>query len=247
MGLDATTFVLEIVNFLVLLWLLNRFLYRPVQAAIARRQRQTEEAAQALEAQRAALDAGQRELQQARAALDAERASMHQALEEEIAAERTRRLDALRAELDDERTKAQARLAEEQKQEARLQETAAAQRAQAFVRHYVERLAGPELEHAITGLFLSDLAALEPEARDRLRSTPGGGAIEIATAFDPPETERREVEAGLLSALGRPVSARWTIDPALIAGISVRLDGQLLEASLARALVAFAPGSSVPT
>ena len=40
MGLDTTTFVLEIVNFLILLWLLNRFLYRPVQAAIARRQQQ---------------------------------------------------------------------------------------------------------------------------------------------------------------------------------------------------------------
>jgi len=247
MGLDATTFVLEIVNFLVLLWLLHRFLYRPVQAAIAKRQRQAEEAAQELATQRAALDARQRELQKARAALDDERASMQQALGAEIAAERARRLDALRTELDDERTKAQTRSALEQQQEARRQEAAAAQRAQAFVRRYLERLAGPELERAITGLFLSDLAALGPEARDRLRSSPAGGTIEIATAFAPPDSERREVEASLLTTLGRTVSARWTIDPALIAGISVRLDGQLLEASLARALAAFAPGSNVPT
>lgn len=247
MGLDATTFILEIVNFLVLLWLLHRFLYRPVQAAIARRQQKAEEARLALDTQRAALDAGQRELQQARAAFGRERASMQQDLAAEIAAERERQLAALRTELADERTKAQARLEVEQKQEARRQEAAAAQRAQAFVRRYLERLAGPELERAITGLFLSDLAALAPEARDRLRADPSGGTIEIATAFPPPDTERRGVESALLSALGRPVSARWTIDPALIAGISVRLDGQLLEASLARALAAFVPGSSVPT
>ena len=64
MGLDLTTFVLEIVNFLVLLWLLSHFLYRPVQAAIARRQQQAEQARQALEAQRLSLEAKQTELQQ---------------------------------------------------------------------------------------------------------------------------------------------------------------------------------------
>ena len=37
MELDWTTFWLEIVNFLVLVWLLKRFLYRPVADAVARR------------------------------------------------------------------------------------------------------------------------------------------------------------------------------------------------------------------
>ena len=32
MELDWTTFVLEIVNFLVLVWILQRYLYRPVLA-----------------------------------------------------------------------------------------------------------------------------------------------------------------------------------------------------------------------
>ncbi|HUL68076.1 MAG TPA: F0F1 ATP synthase subunit delta [Burkholderiaceae bacterium] len=244
MELDATTFVLEIVNFLILLWLLNRFLYRPVQAAIARRQRQAEDAARALDAQRAVLDDGQRQLQVARGVLDAERDTERQRLATEIAAERTRRLDALRTELEDERTKAKARWTAEQKQEARRQDEAAARRAEAFVRHYLERLAGPELERAITGLFLSDLAALATEPRDRLRAQAGGGAIEIATAFTPAETERSRIEAGLLAALGPPVAAHWTIDSSLIAGIAVRLDGHQLEASLARSLVAFAPDSS---
>lgn len=37
MTIDPFTFALEIVNFLVLLWLLHRFLYRPIQEAIAER------------------------------------------------------------------------------------------------------------------------------------------------------------------------------------------------------------------
>jgi F-type H+-transporting ATPase subunit b len=38
MNFDWTTFVLEVINFLILVWLLKRFLYRPVLDAVARRQ-----------------------------------------------------------------------------------------------------------------------------------------------------------------------------------------------------------------
>ena len=37
MELDWTTFILELINFLVLIWLLNRFLYKPVMKVIAQR------------------------------------------------------------------------------------------------------------------------------------------------------------------------------------------------------------------
>ncbi len=37
MELNWTTFALEIVNFLILVWILKRFLYKPVLEAIARR------------------------------------------------------------------------------------------------------------------------------------------------------------------------------------------------------------------
>ena len=37
MQIDATTFVLQLVNFVVLVWILHRFLYRPVLAAIDKR------------------------------------------------------------------------------------------------------------------------------------------------------------------------------------------------------------------
>ena len=37
-----STFLLEIINFLVLVWLLHRFFYRPVLDIVAERQRQIE-------------------------------------------------------------------------------------------------------------------------------------------------------------------------------------------------------------
>ena len=37
MEFDWTTFILEIINFLILVWILKRFLYRPVLGVVARR------------------------------------------------------------------------------------------------------------------------------------------------------------------------------------------------------------------
>ncbi len=37
MELDWSTFLLQIINFLVLVWILNRFLYQPVMKVIAER------------------------------------------------------------------------------------------------------------------------------------------------------------------------------------------------------------------
>jgi F-type H+-transporting ATPase subunit b len=241
MGLDATTFVLEIVNFLVLLWLLSRFLFRPVQAAITRRQREDEAAKQALEAQRLAVAAQQKDVAQARARLDVEREAAREKLSAEIAEERARRLDALNAELDEERVKAQARAAARSAEEARREDERAARRAQEFLRRFLARLAGPELERAIAALFVADLAALDAEARKRLAETFAGAAVAAATAFEATEALRQQVEKAVRALLGRTVAVHWQIDPALVAGISVRLDGHLLEASLARALDAFGP------
>jgi F-type H+-transporting ATPase subunit b len=247
MGLNATTFILEIVNFLVLLWLLSHFLYRPVQAAIAKRQQQAEQASHALADERAAVQAQQEALRQARAGFDVEREAARQKLSADIAAERKRRLAALDAELEDERAKARARMAAQRGEDARRQDAEATQRVQERLRDYLGRLAGPELEQAITRLFLADLAGLTPDALHTLRAAPASAALEIATSFEPTDEQRRSVEAALTQALGPQPPAQWRIDPALIAGISVRLDGHLLEASLARALDAFVPTTEAGT
>lgn len=240
MGFDATTFVLEIVNFLVLLWLLTRFLFRPVQAFIARRQQEAESARQAL------ADQG-RQLQEERAGLARQRAEQELArdaalrqLADDIAAERTRRMVALEQALADERARAAARMAAQQQQAQRQLDAQAATRADAFLRGYLARLAGPELEQAIIGLFLHDLAALDDAARHRLLASPPDGPIEIATAYLPGDTLRQRVEASLAALFGKPVGARWSLDPAVVAGLIVKLDGHVIGATLAHALDAFA-------
>lgn len=239
MGLDATTFILEIINFLVLLWLLTRFLYRPLQAAISKRQQAEEQARQALEAQRAELKAQADAFAAQQAAQTAQRDAALKQVEADVDAERARRLAALDADMTAERARAEAQLAAQQAQQQRTLDAAATQRAEEFLRGYLQRLAGAELERAIIGLFLADIAALDAAQRQPLQATPAAAVVDIATAFAPDAATRHDIEAAITALLGRTPTCRWQIDTALAAGISVRLDGHVLEASLARALDAF--------
>ena len=239
MGLDLTTILLEIVNFLVLLWVLTRFLYRPVLAMIVRRQQQTEAASATLAADRVALQAAQASLAGAQAGLLRQRESAMQRLDADMRTERERRLALLNEEMGVEREQALARLAEQQAQQRSVLDAVAATRAETFLRDYLRRLAGPELEHALAELFLADLAALPQAQRYALIDPDAEGVAEISTVFEWTDAMRLRVENALCSALNRTLACHWRSDPDMLSGLSARVGGHVLEVSLARSLDAF--------
>ena len=244
MELDATTFILEVINFLVLVWLLGRFLYRPVQSALKARAAADQAQMQAVAAERAKLEADRAELQRQQADLAAQRSQAMAALDADISAQRQARLQALEDELQEERNKARARLEQERARACEHNEQALRQRMSAFLGSYLQRMASPAMEAAIIDLFLADLAQQSDAAQQVLRNgwTPEQPPppFDISTAFPPSEVQQRQVEAQLSKLLGLTPQMRWNIYPPLIAGICVHLPGYQLEASLHRGMDAFA-------
>lgn len=76
MTLDWWSLGLQAVNFLILAWLLGRVFWRPVSAAIARRQETAQEMLDAGQATQARADAALAEVQRARDGIAAERDAM---------------------------------------------------------------------------------------------------------------------------------------------------------------------------
>ena len=70
MNLEPTTLVFELVNFLVLLWVLQRLVYRPLHQAIHARREELAEERAGLQAQREALEKEQTELDEGLDRLD---------------------------------------------------------------------------------------------------------------------------------------------------------------------------------
>lgn len=242
MSIDWSTFVLEIINFLVLVWILQRFLYRPVLAVINRRRADIERTL----AEAGTREAAARELEaRYQGRLDAwekERAAARADLARQLEAERARQLEAIDVELRQERAKAQA--AEERRLAERRQESERAALASGvrFAARLLHATAGPETEGRLIDLAVAELAALSAERLQALRAgwVSAADTARIASAYDLDERRRAAVLAALARVAGREVRTQMQRDPQLVAGIRIVLGDWALGANIADELQAFA-------
>ncbi len=235
MELDWSTFLLEVINFLILVWLLKRFLYRPVLDMVAKRRQKIEaELAQAAKGQGEAADLKQQYEarlvdweQEKRAALDA--------LEQQIDQERGKRLQQLDAELQQQRLKHQARDEQQQSQWRAQAETEALQLGGAFAARLLQALACPELDLRLQQLFIEQLAALPESSLRELREgwQEGDTRIEVLSAAALDATRQQAIRQALEQKLGqRDGQWQFSRDEQLIAGLRVSIGGWTLGANL---------------
>ncbi len=243
MNLDWTTLLLEVLNFLVLVWILKRFLYQPVLDVLdARQARVKEEMSQAKEAQQegAAL---RQDYEDRLGSWAQEREKLRQKLEQELEQQRVSGMDRIRQSLADEDAKARARsAATTAANEARLIHEATGA-AYGNVAAMLQRLASPELTSGIAGLLVEDLADLPSEQLVALRAAAAKlgpeGTAEIAAAHPLADATVKKIERALGTAAGQRLAVAVTIEPALIAGLRIAVGESLLHASLGDELTFF--------
>ncbi|MBS4050206.1 MAG: F0F1 ATP synthase subunit B [Methylomonas sp.] len=243
MQLDWTTFILEVINFLVLLWILQRFLYKPVMASLdARQQRIRQETASAeqLRNEAEALRL-QYETRLAEWAKEYD-ASRHQ-LEAELQQTRGKALDELRKSLLDEAAKKQVRDSAviAAHETALIREAAAEAYRQAA--QMLVRLASPALTEAIVEMFLADLAALSDSELATLRKAGQAlipeSLVEVRAAHALDAARQDSISQALATAAGRLLTPSFAEDAGLIAGIRVVVGECQLHANLLDELAFF--------
>lgn len=238
MRFDWWTLALQTVNFAVLVWLLHRFLYRPVLRAIDARRAELD--AQGAEAARIETEARTR-----LATIDAERAG--------IAAERAAALKAAAAKAEE---AAAARHAQAERDAAGVldeaRKTLAAERDQALAE---TRKAALDLGTEVARRLLAEvpmelraeawlarleqhLAGLSAAERAELSTGLGGGTLRVVTAMPLPEAVTSEWRDRLHRALGQNVSIAFDVDDALVAGAELHFPQAILRFSWRSALAA---------
>ncbi len=100
MQIDWWTLALQAINFVVLVWLLHRFLYRPVRAVIEKRRAFSERAFAEAAEQKAAAAAAEARLEADRAQMNDERHALIAKVHEEMSAERDKILADARQDAD---------------------------------------------------------------------------------------------------------------------------------------------------
>ena len=242
MELNWSTFLLEIINFLVLVWILKHFFYKPVMNAIARRRSVIEKSLHDANTLHEAAEVLRVQYENRLAEWEKERQAAQISLDREIETERTRRMEALRDTLGEERKKAQ--VIEQRRLETnrlRTEEMALAQGAQ-FATRLLSVAAGPELEQRLLDLLLKELTALPPKQLSTLRAAAGKTAdrILVASTYPLNDATRLSLENTLASVLEVTTPFHYEQDKELLAGLRVTMGSWVLRANLQDELKSFA-------
>jgi len=240
--LSWSTFLLEIINFLVLVWILKRFLYRPVLDVIARRRAGIERTLSDAKALHDEAQALREQYEQRLTRWEDERQEGRAQLQHEIEEERARRMDELQDLLAREREKAQV-IERRELAEAlhRNQETALTHGAR-FASQLLEFASGPELETRLLELLLDEIGSLSTERLEALRDgirKPASDVV-ISSAFPLADVQRARLTEALTTTLAMDVSPRYGEDPELLAGLCVSIGSWTLGANLRDELKGFA-------
>jgi F-type H+-transporting ATPase subunit b len=240
MNFDLTTFVLEAVNFLVLLWLLQRFFYKPVLKVIDARQQQIKSQIEETNCQRSEAMQLKQQYEQRLDEWDKEKTNLRSSLHLELQAEREKQLIEIRTEIDKEK-KISTAATERQMQDAlrKCEQTALALAAD-FVTKLLQELVSPELEKKICEIFVRDLQK-QTDAGMRLGNGNGDLAslVEVFTVYPLTPDEVATVETNVNGLAHRVCTYKYSCDSDLIAGIRVVIGGNILQANLRDAICFF--------
>lgn len=242
MLIDWFTVGAQLLNFLILVWLMKRFLYQPVLDAIAAREQKI--AAQLADAAASKSEAQkqQAEFRQKNEAFDEQRAELLRQARDAAKAERERlQLDAREA-----ADAASAALTRSLLSDARHLHAEVTRQTQDQVfdisRRVLGDLASVSLEQQACEVFIQRLRAVDGAARATL-----GEALEAATdakpamlrsAFELPAVQQAAIRASLNESFGKPIPLKFETAPDLVSGIELSAQGQKLAWSIADYLVA---------
>jgi F-type H+-transporting ATPase subunit b len=241
MNLDWSTFLLEIINFLVLVWILKRFLYKPVLDVIERRKAGITKTLSDAQVMRDEAELLKRKYEERLVALEREGEQARVALDEGLQAERERRLAVLRQAVEEERKKHDVLEVRRLREQARATEQAAVDHGAQFAARLLGRIASPEVEARLVDLFLEELARQSDERRQAVRQAfqEVGGPITVSSAYPLEAARRTAVTEALGKWLGQTVACQFAEDRAQLAGLRVTIGPWILEADLQRELKLF--------
>jgi F-type H+-transporting ATPase subunit b len=242
--IDWFTVGAQALNFVVLVWLMKRFLYKPILDAIdAREKRIAAELADAA-AIKAEADRERDEFQRKNEEFDQQRAALLSKATEEAKAERQRLLDDARKAAGALSVKRQEAL----RNDARRLNQAITRRTQhevfAIARKALTDLATTSLEERLGEVFTRRLREMDGKVKDALGKAlkAASGPALVRSAFDMPVEQRAAIQNALNGTFSAEIRVQFETAPDVISGIELTTDGHKVAWSIADYLASLEKG-----
>lgn len=233
--IDWFTVIAQVINFLILVWLLKRFLYKPILNAVDAREKKVADELKNADAKEAEAQKEKDEFKHKNEEFDQQRNDLLNKAKEDAKAERQRLFEQVRNEASDLRSKQQEAL----RNEEQLLSQEIGRRTQQEVFNIAQKvltdLAGTSLEERAVDVFAQNLHNLKDNEKKQLASALSASSSQalIRTAFDLPQAQRDSIQKAIKETLGIETQSRFETAPDLVSGIELIADGQKVAWSIA--------------
>lgn len=234
MQIDWITVSAQIVNFLILVWLLKRFLYQPIIRAMERREKHI--AGQLDDATKREQQANEqrRQYEEKQHQLDQQREQLLAKAKEDAGQEKYRLLDEARGEITEKQTHWQRQVEQEKEEFLKTLRDQAGDVIESIARKALADLADAELEEQIIQSFINRLKSLDDESRKALTKT--SGTIQVSSSFALSSDTRSQVTRAIHENIIDNIDVQYTESPELICGIELLAEGRQLSWNVANYL-----------
>lgn len=228
MHIDWFTFFAQVVNFLILIFLLKRFLYKPVVEAMDRREEMI--AGRIEEARLKLTEAHEKESEFEKKLRDFDRRKeeMEERTKEEVELKKQEMMREARAEIESLQQRWNEALDGERASFIRELQMEAGDNILDIVQQILTDLADADLEAQSTEIFIRQLSAMDRKENRKLIASAldyGEGKISVKSSFELDEREKKRIEKLLKQKVAAGVECDFEVVPALGFGIELRAGG----------------------
>jgi len=235
MLIDWFTVGAQAFNFLILVWLMKRFLYKPILHAIDEREKRIAAELANADEKKAEAQNESNVFKNKNEAFDQQRAALLSKATDDAQAERQRLLDEARKAAD----ALSAKRMETLRNDARNLSQSISRRAQqevfAIVRKVLTDLATTSLEERMGEVFTRRLREMAGQAKEGLAQglKAASDPALVRSAFDLPPEQRAVIQNALNETFSAEIHVRFETAPDLISGIELTMNGQKVAWSIA--------------
>ncbi|MFO7824014.1 MAG: F0F1 ATP synthase subunit B [Cyclobacterium sp.] len=241
MEINWFTVIAQIINFFILVWLLKKFLYKPILKAIDERESKIAAQLKEAEVRKAEAKKEQQEFQQKNVRFDLEKKDRADKMVLETNEERQKLLDQARK--DAEALAKHLEKSAEEKQLNQYKELNQKIKKEVFAvsRKTLEELASVGLEEQLTKVFIKRLNTLKEKELKQLKAAfkETSDAILVRSALVLPKKQQNELKKTIDTILEADTPLRFEETPALIGGIELSTNEYKLAWSISEYLRAF--------
>ena len=239
MLIDWFTVSAQVINFLILVWLLKRFLYKPILHAIDAREQRIALALADADAKKAEAQTERDEFRKKNEVFDQQRASRLGQATDEAKAEGQRLLDEARQDAEALRVERQEALKREQQNLNAEIARRTREEVFAIARRALTDLAGASLEARMSEVFARRLRALNDDVKADLAKAlaTSSDPVLVRSAFALPPEQRAAIQTALNETLAAEIQVRFETAPDVISGIELSANGRKAAWSVADYLV----------